>query len=239
MPAAFLLAFALAQPSRGDEKNELPYDPTSAYATTKIEGWLVRINRKLDADEHRELHEQTLKLLGNHLYRITRAVPSEALGKLRKIPIWVELVHPKHPCMCYHVSKEWLRANGMNPQKAGCVELANCKNFLSWTHQQPWMVLHELAHGYHDQVLGFDHAGIKACLDAAKEAKLYDEVLHIDGRKQKHYALTNPTEYFAEMTEAYFGTNDFYPFVGAELKQHDPRMFALLEEVWGVRKEGK
>ena len=66
--------------------------------------------------------------------------------------------------MCYHVSKDWLQANGMNPEKAGCVELANCKNFLSWTQQQPWMVLHELAHGYHDQVLGFDHAGVKACL---------------------------------------------------------------------------
>ena len=35
------------------------------------------------------------------------------------------------------------------------------------------------------------------------------------------------------MTEAYFGTNDFYPFVRAELKQHDPKTFALLESIWG------
>jgi hypothetical protein len=237
--SAWLCLLAIVAVSRGDEKADLPYDPTSAYTETKIEGWLVRINQKLDADAHKELREQTLKLLADHLYRITRAVPADALARLRKIPIWVELAHPKHPCMCYHVSKDWLRANDMNPEKAGCVELANCKNFLSWTQQQPWMVLHELAHGYHDQVLGFDHPGIKACLAAAKDAKLYDKVLHIDGRKRKHYALTNATEYFAEMTEAYFGANDFYPFVRAELKEHDPRMYELLEEAWEVKKKKK
>jgi hypothetical protein len=236
LPASILL-LALAGPSRADAKQELPYDSVSAYAETKIEGWLVRVNKQLDAPEHKGLREQTLELLGDHLYRIKRVVPAGALEKIRTIPIWVELAHPKHPCMCYHVSKDWLRSNGMNPEKAGGVELANCKNFLSWTHQQPWMVLHELAHGYHHQVLGFDHAGIKACLAAAREAKLYDEVLHINGRKQKHYALTNETEYFAEMTEAYFGTNDFYPFVRAELKEVDPRMHATVEEVWGVRKK--
>jgi hypothetical protein len=215
------------------------YDPDEQYAEQQLRGWPLKVNRVLLKDEHKPLREQTLELLDDHLYRITRVVPAEALAKLRKIPIWIELAHPKHPCMCYHVSKGWLRDNAMNPNKAGCVEIANCKNFLSWTHQQPWMVLHELAHGYHHQVLGFDHPGVKRCYEQAKEAKIYDQVLHIDGRKRRHYALTNDHEYFAEMTEAYFGTNDFYPFVRAELKQVDPRMHNLLEEVWGVRKPAK
>ena len=47
--------------------------------------------------------------------------------------------------------------------------------------------------------------------------------------------MTNEKEYFAESTEAFFGTNDFYPFVRAELKEYDPDMFALLCEVWGVK----
>ena len=42
----------------------------------------------------------------------------------------------------------------------------------------------------------------------------------------------NAKEYFAEASEAYFGTNDFYPFVRAELKKHDPEMFRLLEKLW-------
>ena len=42
--------------------------------------------------------------------------------------------------------------------------------------------------------------------------------------------------YFAELSEAYFGTNDFYPFVRAELKEHDPRGYALMEKAWSVKK---
>ena len=33
--------------------------------------------------------------------------------------------------------------------------------------------------------------------------------------------------------EAYFYRNDFYPFVRAELKEHDPAMFELLVKIWG------
>jgi hypothetical protein len=40
-------------------------------------------------------------------------------------------------------------------------------------------------------------------------------------------------EYFAEGTEAYLGTNDFYPFVRGELIRHDPLLAELLSEVWG------
>jgi dipeptidyl-peptidase-4 len=43
-------------------------------------------------------------------------------------------------------------------------------------------------------------------------------------------------EYFAEGTEAYFDRNDFYPFVRAELKKHDPVLHDLLEEIWGIKK---
>ncbi len=39
-------------------------------------------------------------------------------------------------------------------------------------------------------------------------------------------------EHFAEASEAFFGTNDFYPFVRAELRRHDPGMYALLEKLW-------
>ena len=67
------------------------------------------------------------------------------------------------------------------------------------------------------------------------QSKSYEQVLHVRGKKVKHYALSNPREYFAEGTEAYFGTNDFYPFVRAELKDHDPRGFAKIENHWGVR----
>jgi hypothetical protein len=224
--------FAAAPPPR-----KPAWEPESHYIAQSLRGWTVKVNKRLLGKEHDALRKDTLELLDDHLYRITRVVPATALAKLRQVPIWVELAHPRHPCMCYHVSRDWLAQHGMNPAKAGGVELANCRNFLLWTHDQPWMVLHELAHAYHHQVLGFDHAGVRACYREAMRNKLYESVLHIDGRKHRHYACTNPTEYFAEMTEAYFGTNDFYPFVRAELKQVDPRMFGLLGKVWGVSKK--
>jgi len=51
------------------------------------------------------------------------------------------------------------------------------------------------------------------------------------------YGMNNPMEYFAETTEAYFSRNDFFPFVKSELKKHDPEMFDLLTELWGVSEE--
>ena len=74
-----------------------------------------------------------------------------------------------------------------------------------------------------------------SCYDSAVASKSYASVLHWDGRKVRAYALTNDREYFAEATEAFFGTNDFYPFVRPELKAHDPKMYDLLEKVWGVK----
>jgi hypothetical protein len=213
-----------------------PYDPVERYAERQVEGWRVLVNKRLLDKDNQELCDRTLKLLGDHLYRITRVVPEGPLARLRKIPIWVELAHPRHTCMCYHPSAGWLREHGMNPQKAGAVEVANVRNFLTWTRDQPWMVLHELAHGYHHQVLGFENAEVRACYDRAMASKTYESVLHVNGRPRRAYALENEREYFAEASEAFFGTNDFYPFVRGELKKHDPRMFELLEKVWEVRK---
>ena len=52
-------------------------------------------------------------------------------------------------------------------------------------------------------------------------------------RVLRHYGATNHKEYFAEATEAYLYHNDFYPFVAAELKDFDPKAFAVMKEVWG------
>lgn len=212
------------------------FEPSTNYDARTLEGWTIHLNTRF-ADVEPELCDETMTLLRFQLLQIVRVVPKPAVKALRTIPIWVELDEPHHPCMCYHPDPGWLRAHDMNPDKARSVELANARNFLTWTRQQPWMVLHELAHGYHHQIVadGYENAELEAALGEAKERKLYDDVLRINGRQDRHYALTNQQEYFAEQTEAYFGTNDFFPFVRPELKQHDPRMYALIEALWQVR----
>ena len=49
----------------------------------------------------------------------------------------------------------------------------------------------------------------------------------------RHYALTDHKEFFAEMTESYFGTNDFFPFNRGELLEAEPEIHRLLETIWG------
>lgn len=214
------------------ETNGASYTPTTDYAALRMRGWTVLVNPSLDDDP--QLRAETLELLDDHLYRITRNVPQPALGQLQEILVWVELDLPKTKCMCYHVSRDWLIPNGYNPDKEGGIEVGNARAFLAWTHQQPWMVLHELAHGYHDQVLGYDHAKIHTAWKDIKDQGAYERVLHINGQQRKHYALTNDKEYFAETTESFFGCNDFYPFVRGELRIADPQGHALMQELWLV-----
>jgi hypothetical protein len=234
-----LITLASRPAPAADDADQPPWDPRTAYEEKRIQGWLVLVHQSLALPENESLAHETLELLEDHLYRIRRVVPEPALARLQAVPIWVELAHPLHPCMCYHLSPDWLREHGMNPEKAGAVELANCRNFLAWTHDQPWMVLHELAHAYHHQVLGLDHQGLRECFERASAGGGYDSVLHINGRSQRAYALNNVQEYFAEASEAFFGTNDFFPFVRAELERHDPELYQLLHEVWGTAQKNR
>lgn len=96
----------------------------------------------------------------------------------------------------------------------------------------PMMVLHELAHAYHDQVLSFDHSEVKGAYDRAKISGIYEAVLRNNGKTEQAYAMTTPMEYFAETSEAFFGVNDFFPFHKAELQRHDPDMAELLARLW-------
>ena len=207
------------------------FTPTSGYDRQMIEGWSVLVNKDL-SEGHPKLARNTLRQLRVQLYQIKRVVPEEALKDIQDVPIWVEHDAPKHACMCYHPSRQWLENNGFNPDKEASVEIANAENFLKWTIGQPWMVLHELAHGYHHKVVGHDSDELKKTYENMKAGGRYETVLHISGRMKRAYALNNDKEYFAECSEAFFGTNDFYPFVRSELKEHDPEMHDLLRKLW-------
>lgn len=204
----------------------------SDYEDRRVEGWTVRVHRDLNDGE---TGGKALRLLETRLQDIVRLVPAKAVEELRKVPIWIGGPDPGKGIAQYHPDRGWLEKNGYLPEKAKAVDLGSPEQLLRETKRQPFMVLHELAHAYHDRVLGFRHEGIRSAYDAAVKGGKYESVLFWDGRKIRHYALKDPKEYFAEGTEAYFGTNDFYPFVRPELREHDPGLFEVLESVWGVR----
>ncbi len=218
-------------PAKENPKRPMFYDPVEKT----VEGWTIAADPKLFEKENAKIQELAFKALANHLQRVEFIVPKERLAELKKIRIWVELDNPNIKGMQYHPNKGWLMANKHDPRLVKHVHIPQAKELYNprmWA-KHPYVVLHELAHGFHDQYLSFDHAGIVKVFNHAKDEKLYEKVLLYTGRKVRHYALTNHKEYFAESTEAYFGVNDFYPFVRAELKEHDPQMHALLEKIWG------
>jgi hypothetical protein len=208
-----------------------PFVPSTKYATTRVAGWTVRVNRELLTTQS-ELGSNALALLVVKLREITNTVPPRAGAALQRVPIWLGVNDGHAPCAEYHPSKDWLVKNGYNPDKAKCVEIGNARKFIDWTPRQPMMLLHELAHAYHDQVLGFDDARIRQRFERAKSARSYESVERNNGRSERAYALTDHKEYFAEATEAFFGTNDFYPFTREELRKHDREIHDLLAEVW-------
>jgi hypothetical protein len=218
----------------GDPPAKLPSLPSS-HTTRQIEGWTVRVDDRLLSGDGAALGERAIKLLTARLVGISVVLPEKPLAKLREVPIQLDLTHGALRNMQYHPDAGWLKAHGYSEQLAKCVHIPDVQDFLSpfENHRQPWAVLHELAHAYHDRVLGFDEPRIHAAYEKFRDSGRYKSVLTSPGPMREHYALTNEKEFFAEMTECYFGANDFYPFVAGELKQAEPEIFALLRDIWG------
>jgi hypothetical protein len=201
----------------------------------ELEGWTIAVDPRLLAPEHQQLCDQALGALANHLQRIKFIVPDQQVEQLMKLRIWIELDNPTLESMQYHPSRGWLERNGHDPKLEKHVHIPHARDLIkrsTWA-KHPYVILHELAHAYHDQVLGFDQAEILAAFESAQQQGIYSQVLLYTGEQVEHYAMSNHKEYFAESTEAYLGVNDFYPFVRAELNQHDPLMYQLLEKIWG------
>jgi hypothetical protein len=154
---------------------------------------------------------------------------------LRHVPIRLDLTHGALISAQYHPGAGWLRKNGYDATLVHCVHIPDAAYFVSpkMSYEQPWAVLHELAHAYHDQVLGFDEPRILAAWKRFVDSGKYKSVPHMNGHMRPHYGLTNEKEFFAEMTETYFGMNDFYPFNSAELRRDEPELFGLMRGIWG------
>ena len=212
--------------------------PVSEHQTTKIEGWTVNVSEELLANDQAAT-ERALELLKRQLQEIVRVVPEVAVTELRKVPLWFSPEYPGvQPRAEYHPGAGWLKDNKRDPAMARGVEFTDVRNFERETRRMPNFTLHELAHAYHDRVLedGFGNVRIRESFENAKKQGLYDKVEQRfgDGRSAqvKAYAMSNPMEYFAECTEAFFSTNDFFPFNREQLEKHDPEAVALLNDLW-------
>lgn len=213
-------------------------DNPAAYQKTDLEGWSLFINTRL-LERHSLKTEEAVRLLKGQLNRLNEILPVHALQRLHEVRIYFNLPYSGngHPSGVYHPNRKWLEENGRDPDMAKAVEFTNIVIFADECRRMPMMALHELAHAYHDQVLGYHNPDIIEAFKAATASGRYELVWNWTGKtyiQRKAYALSNHKEYFAETSEAFFGKNDFQPFAKEELREMDPQIFALLGKLWGI-----
>ena len=136
---------------------------------------------------------------------------------------------------------------------AGSIVL-DAKQWEATSKEQPAVLLHEIAHAWHcinwiriDEVSGpsgcfFGDTQISEAYEAAMSAGIYNAVNRrtpddMDNKLGEEnlveaYAAENRMEYFAELTEAWFWENDYYPHNREELLEHDPLGAAAIEAAW-------
>lgn len=243
MFASFLFACTLSLSGQSSVHSAEPVQ-RDGVKSQLIEGWTVHVREAL-LKQDRAATERAIELLTIQLREIDRVVPKIAVKELRDVPLWFSPEYPDVPPRAeYHPGADWLREHKRDASMAKSVEFTNVRIFEAETKRMPNFTLHELAHAYHDRVLagGFENEELKAAYERALKKGRYERVEQRfgDGRSAqvRAYALTNPMEYFAESTEAYFATNDFYPFTRTQLVEHDPEMVDLLRVLWSMgRKE--
>jgi hypothetical protein len=198
------------------------------YEDKQIEGFAVRVSPEWERDP--ELRQRCLDILSESLRQLARIVPAPAWGKLKQVPIWLDYEEVHFINGAYLPSRLWLIAHGMDPERAKSVLFT--RNLANLIGGQPNLVLHELAHAYHDLVLTERDPAIVAAYERAQASGLYDSVERNDGTRGRAYALTNAREFFAELSEAYFGRNDFFPYTREQLQTFDPESFKVVAEAW-------
>lgn len=215
------------------------------YTVQSVQGWTLHIRKELLRDQPKDTETAT-GLLKIQLQEIEKKVPSTALAELKNVQLWFSPEYPGiSPRAEYHPSRDWLQENRRDPEMAKGIEFTNIRIFESESRRMPNFALHELAHAYHDRVLsdGFQNKEIGVAFARAKGNRTYERVSRMDSKGkvtlERAYALTNPMEYFAESTEAFFSRNDFFPFNRADLEKHDPEMTKLLAKLWGTTPKGK
>ena len=228
-----------------------PIDTTDkVYEEVIIGGWPCCVEPNWSGGD-KELE----KFLAEDISAARKLLPPHAREYLQKnCKIWInksnwwgaKCMPVKGRGCCYHPDKRWLVDNGVCSDKHQCVEI-HCAPHYKTDHHKLWgtggVMVHELSHAYHHSMLpdGYDNKEIDECYKMAMKDDLYKsvEVHGTQGPKAKAYACTNRMEYWAELSTAFLGGlnkrqeyNKWYPFNRQQLKEHDPRAFALLSKLW-------
>jgi hypothetical protein len=204
-----------------------------------IAGFQVLFSPALLRDEASSVRVR--QIMHDRLDDVARLVPPAALQHLRRVRLWLNVDPSGFSGAFYATWPSNLhdeRARGYGEVHGAMYQSAVFPSIIQLIEitdslKAPMVVLHELAHAYHHQVIGSENIEIKQTYEAAKAKGLYRNVSYPNGAVVPvGYAMSNEWEYFAVLTETYFGRNHHAPFDAGELKSYDPDGFRLIERAW-------
>ncbi len=204
------------------------YEPTSSYTVKDLAGWKVYVrNSLLPGGENAETGTEAIDRLTDAMLRLKTWIPAGPLARLLEVKIWLEWDSTNGPWgrtsgYQYHPGRDWLLDMDFNPEKHKCVEFGNTVSLAKRAPDSTVSVLlHELAHAYHDQVLTFEDPDVLAAYQRCVEGTAYPE---------RDWVKSNHKEFFAGGTTRYFGTQEEREALG----ERDPVLEEFLQKTWGT-----
>lgn len=197
----------------------------AGFHEQRIHGWRVNVSDQLKENDP-ELYTRIMQQITDDLSAVVDVVPRNALRELREVPIWVKHSMKKpFNRLFFNGSKRGSAEHGIS-HLYGAVVIGNAKGYLGFHPIHPWQMLHELAHAYHQFDIRHDFAPVRQAYDSAIASSLH--------KFGSEYSRRNFREYFATLTEAYFGTKPIYPHNRKELAAHDPKGYCAVVRAWGL-----
>ncbi len=216
-------------PEAAQERWDVVGDVGHDYERRTVRSFPVYVAPEFKTDTD-GLLQKCLQILEANAERLERIVPRPAWDTISKVPIWLDYKpHPYAGGIYYH-SRESLIASGVSLAKLGSIQFFSSLPVMLAHEINP--LLHELAHAYHERVLSWSYAPLLEAFVRAGRSGRYNAVRHVSGRHERAYAITNFSEFFAELSEAYFGVNDFFPFTRKDLKEFDPDSYRAVSDAW-------
>ncbi|MDP4198870.1 MAG: hypothetical protein Q8922_15325 [Bacteroidota bacterium] len=234
---AFAVLFVVCLSSDGlaQVKPAAPHPAGSArrwipHTVKTIHGWKVYIDPSMR--NHGSLLKSSDSILNFELGVIEQRIPAAAIGQLKEVPLWLSLnSHSGRILHLYHSMANWARKRpDLDPAMEGAIEI-QAPDYANMPHDS-LPLLKWLAYSYHQQALGLHNQTINDAFEHAKSSHVYDVQIN----NQQHFPFRISHDYFAVLSEAYFGGPLSYaPFDKARLKQMDPQGYDMIETLWKLK----
>lgn len=204
-------------------------EESSRHHKLRLQGWDVYIEQQLvDRNDVRVF--LAMRLLNEKLQELKTLLPQQALKQLQTVPIFFS--ENKEFDAEFYFFEPYVYRTGKDIKMMNGIEFRSISFFLEESKFSPMLLLHEMAHAYHKKNYQRIDKMVMRAYRHAETHKLYQRVLSVTNQYARAYALQSPFEYFAELSEAYFGRNNYFPFERDELQEYDEMGYRMVEKAW-------